>query len=459
MPPEKMPLHNGNSSGSLAAFKTSLSYRRYVLALLTLIYFVSYVDRQILSILLQSIKHDLGLSDTQLGALSGLAFALFYTTLGLPIAQLADRFNRRNIIAVSIMLWSAMTALCGMAQSFLFLFLARLGVGIGEAGCNPPSHSILSDYFASRERATALAILGCGSLFAAFVGFALGGQLNELVGWRATFVIVGAPGIAVGILALLTLREPPRGYSDNLADTGSQPGFMKTLRHLFSLKTFGFLSVAGAMQSFVGNSVLGWLPAFFERTHHMTSGDIGTKLGMVVLIGGPLGLLLGGTIADRLASRDIRWYGRIAGLGLFLGAPFTLYTFMSANPDYAFLSFAVAAGLLNVPVGPLYTITQGIAPLRMRASASALLLLIVNLIGLGLGPLLVGVLSDWLLPSQGANSLKIALIIISFTPIIGAVFFWLSGRHVGRDFISLAASTTIRPREENERDEPVQKLS
>ena len=446
MSSEKTPGQGGNSSGAIAAFNFSLSYRRYVLALLTLIYFVSYVDRQILSILLQSVKLDLGLSDTQLGALSGLAFALFYTTLGLPIAQLADRFSRRNIIAVSIMLWSVMTAFCGMAQSFLFLFLARLGVGIGEAGCNPPSHSLLSDYFAARERATALAILGCGSLFAAFVGFALGGQLNELVGWRATFVIVGLPGIAVGLLTLLTLREPPRGYSDNLADTDSQPGFMETLRHLFGLKTFGFLSLAGAMQSFIGNSVLGWLPTFFERTHHMTSGEIGAKLGMAVLIGGPLGLLLGGTIADRLARRDIRWYGRVAGLGLFLGAPFTLYTFISTNADHAFLSFAVAAGLLNAPVGPLYTITQGIAPLRMRASASALLLLIVNLIGLGLGPLFVGALSDFLGPAQGENSLKIALIIVSFSPFIGAVFFWLSGRHVRRDFISLTASATHQVR-------------
>jgi MFS family permease len=429
-------------SASALPFIVRPAYRWYVLGLLTLIYFVSYVDRQILAILLQSIKEALLLSDWQLGALSGLAFALFYTTLGVPIAWAADRFNRRNIIAVSIMLWSLMTALCGMAHNFLFLFLARLGVGIGEAGCNPPSHSILSDYFAARERAMALAILGTGSMFAALVGFAGGGLLNELVGWRNTFIIVGLPGVAVGLLALFTLREPPRGHADRLVDTGLRSDFSDTLRTLFGMRIFIFLSAAGATQSFIGNSIISWLPAFFERSHHLTSTEIGYKLGLAVVVGGIIGIVGAGFIADRLAKRDVRWYAWVGVIGLLTGTPCVLYTFVSPNADDAFLSFALAAGLLNAPVGPLYTMTQGIAPLHMRASASALLLMTVNLIGLGLGPLTVGALSDLFEASHGADSLKLALTIVSFVPFFGALFFWLCARDVRQHFVNALSPAT-----------------
>ena len=422
-----------NGSGG---FSFSKGYRRYVLAVLTTVYFVAFVDRQIFSVLLQSIKADLVISDTRLGLLGGLAFALFYTTLGVPIAQLADRFSRRNIIVICITLWSVMTAACGMALGFWTLFLARIGVGVGEAGASPPSHSIISDYFPAKDRATALAIFGCGGPLAIGVGFGLGGVLNEIVGWRNTFIIVGLPGVLVGILAFLTVREPPRGHADGMTDSGEGHGLFKTLAYLWKCNTFRCLSLAISLQAFVGYSLLLWLPAFFERTHGLTSGDVGPKLGVVTIIGGILGMLPGGIIADRLAKHDLRWYSRVGAVTLFLGAPCIALTLMSANPYMGMVAFGVAAGLLNACIGPTFTITQSIAPLRMRASATAVLFLIVNLVGIGGGPAAIGLLSDTLFAAQGADSLKGSLMILIFMPVLAALFFWMSASSISRDYVN-----------------------
>ncbi len=417
------------------AFSFSLGYRRYVLGLLMLIYFISFIDRQIFSILLQSIKKDLLISDSLLGVLTGLAFALFYTTLGIPIARLADRFSRRNIIVIALSLWSVMTALCGLAVGFWSLFFARMGVGVGEAGSTPPSHSIVSDYFPAKERATALSILACGGPIAVGVGFALGGILNEMMGWRETFIVVGLPGVAVGLLALFTLREPPRGHADGMTDTGQQPGFFETFGYLLKCRTFLFLSTAMSMHSFVAYGLLNWMPAFFERTHGLTTSEIGTKLGISAVLGGVCGMLPGGFLADRLAKRDLRWYSWVGGISLVSSVPFIAVTLMSTNTDYAFIAFGFVACLLNVCVGNSFSIAQSIAPLRMRASSTALFFLIVNLIGIGLGPMLVGVMSD-VFASHGDDSLKSSLMLLIVVPILSGTLFALTAPSISRDYVN-----------------------
>lgn len=425
---------NISEESSSRVFSFSPLYRRYVLAVLTLIYFVSCIDRILFSILLQSVKTDLGLSDTQLGILSGFAFAIFYATLGIPIAQLADRFNRRNIIVICITLWSVMTAACGLAKNFPMLLLARVGVGIGEAGSSPASHSIISDYFPPKKRATALAIFGCGAPLSA-IGFVLGGRLNELVGWRETFLIVGLPGVLVGLLALLTLREPPRGHADGITETTLKPDLRQSLSYLLKNSTFRYLCLAMSLQSFVIYSLLSWLPAFFERTHSLGSGEIGLKLGLGLGIGGVVGMLPGGMIADRLAVRNLRWYSRVGAVSLLLATPCVALTLLSTDPNHCFIAFAFAAGFLNGGVGSMYTILQGIAPLGMRASAPALLFLVVHLIGVGVGPVLIGALTDIMAASHGADSLKASLMVLIVMPSIAAILFWLSAKEINRNFI------------------------
>jgi predicted MFS family arabinose efflux permease len=415
------------------SFNFSRSYRNYVLFVLTLVYTVNYIDRYIFSMLLQDVKVELVLTDFQLGILQGFAFAVFYAFLSIPIARLADRFNRRNIIAICISLWSLMTAACGLAANFIALLLARMGVGIGEAGASPPSHAIISDYFAARERATALAIFSSGIMLAVFMGFSMGGWLNDNFGWRYTLVIAGLPGIFVGLLTFLTVREPPRGHADG-ALPPAPSNLRETLSYLAHCRTFLLLSFAGSMQAFVGYSVLSWLPAYFERVHGLSSTEIGAQLGIAVLIGGLLGTIPGGYVSDRLAKRDLRWYLWLSAIGMFAGMAAMQYCFIANDPLPAFISFAFAAGLLNICLGPMFTVCQGVAPVVMRSSATAIMLLIIDFIGMGFGPPVVGKISDLLEPTLGEQSLRYALMLVSCSPLLSGLLFWLTAGFIHRDF-------------------------
>lgn len=420
-----------------AAFIYKASYRYYVLFVLVLVYMVNYIDRQIFSILLQSIKRDLHLSDTELGVLSGLAFAFFYAILGIPIASLADRFNRRNIIAISITIWSVMTAVCGLAANFGWLLIARMGVGIGEAGSSPPSQSIISDYFAAKQRATAFAIFGSSVILAVFFGLTIGGYLNDAVGWRHTLMIVGLPGVLVGLL-MLTVREPPRGHSDGITQPEKPAGMIRSIKHLLSIPAFRFVAFAGATQAFTGYSIQAWTPAFIERAHGLTSSEIGTGLGIAVGIGGLLGTLPGGIISDFLAKWDIRWYAWISALGMIIGTPITAYVYLADTPEIAFIAFGATCGLLNVCLGPMFTMSQGVSPIRMRASATALLYLIINLFGMGLGALCVGALSDLLSSQYGeVEGLRMALLAICISPFLSGIFFFKAAKSLHRDFATV----------------------
>jgi MFS family permease len=406
----------------------SLAYRRYALGLLLVVYIFNFIDRQILSILLEPIKQDIDLSDTQLGFLGGIAFALFYTFAGIPIARWADRGTRRTIIALGLAIWSAMTALTGRATGFGTLALARIGVGVGEAACSPPAHSLISDYFPPEKRATALSIYALGIPIGAAIGTLTGGWIGELYGWRTAFAVVGLPGLALAVLVRLTLREPPRGLSEPIeAATESTaevqrheaaaagPPAVKTesvgevLRFMLSLPSFRHLSLAGALHAFVGYGAGLFNPAFFMRTHELGLAEVSTWFFAIGLTGA-IGTYLGGWLGDRFGSTDARWYMWIPAIATIIGAPlaFGVYLLPDAHQALAVAFVAVIAG--PIYLGPTFAMTQGLVKVHMRALASAILLFILNLIGLGLGPLCVGFLSEALKPTFGTDSLGRALL-------------------------------------------------
>ena len=274
------------------------NYRYYALAMLTFVYIFNFIDRQILVILQEDIKLELGLSDTQLGLLSGISFAIFYVTFGIPIARLADKSNRRNIVALAIGTWSFMTAVSGAAQNFFQLLLARIGVGIGEAGGSPPAHSMISDMFPAKERATALSIYSMGINFGVLIGFVLGGYVNDLLGWRWVFVVIGVPGILMALVVRFTLKEPPRGYSDNVKKVEDAPPMADVFKLLWSRRSFRHLSLAAGLHAFVGYGVGQWIGSFFIRTYELGStGEIGFWLGIISGTAGAAGTFLGGYLS------------------------------------------------------------------------------------------------------------------------------------------------------------------
>ena len=419
-------------------FHISTVYRNYVLILLLIVGIFNFVDRQILAILLEPIKQEFLLSDTQLGLLGGIAFALFNVIAGIPIAWLADHYNRRNIIAIAVGIWSAMTALCGMASGFLLLFLARVGVGIGEAGGGPPSQSLISDYFPPERRGTALAVLGTMFPVGGLAGFLIGGWVTQFYGWRAAFMVVGLPGIFLALLVWLTLREPPRGHSENKQFDETHLSIMSMLGYFIKNRSFRHLCFAGALfgMSAWGGTI--WVPAYFIRTHGMSPAAIGTWLALIIGIAGVIGAILGGSIADRIVAmkNDQRWYVWISGGTLLIAIPFAFITFLWPTPTPALLSLIVPMVLSNVFIGPTMAMIQGLAGLKRRAMASALYVLLNNLIGMGLGPLAVGIISDIFTEDYGVYALRYSILsMIIVVNLWASLHFFLSGRTLRNDLI------------------------
>ena len=414
----------------------SPAVRNYALGVLVVVYTFNFIDRQILSILLEPIKQDLGLSDSALGMLTGFAFALFYATLGIPIARFADRSNRRNLIAWALAIWSAMTAVSGLAQNFWHLLLARIGVGVGEAGCSPPAHSMLADYFPTENRATALGIYSLGIPFGILFGFIAGGWLNEFFGWRVAFFIVGVPGLLLAILVRFTLREPPRGMAEGRVADEEQPTIMETFRFLWSKRSFRHMAVGGGLTAFVGYGVITWVPSFLIRSYGMSTGDVGTYLGLILGIPGGIGIALGGYLADRYGARDTRWYLWIVSVALIASTPLFFGVYLSSTA-FASLMFLILPILLgNFYQATTFSQTQGLVSLRMRSVAAAVLLFILNMIGLGAGPQAVGILSDILQPSYGDESLRYALLILSTVQIWAAYHYYQAGKSLKDDLVT-----------------------
>lgn len=409
-------------------------YRSYVLALLTVVYAFNFIDRQILVILQEPIKAELGLSDTQLGLLTGFAFAVFYVVCGIPIAKWAEHSARRSIIALAITVWSSMTALSGLVQNYTQLLLARIGVGVGESGGSPPAHSMLSDIYPPERRATALSIYSTGVNLGVLTGFLLGAWINEFFGWRMAFFAVGLPGILIAILLRITVKEPARGMSQNIVDQGLVPGIGETIKFLFTRITFVHLSVACGLQAFTGYGTGTWTPSFFIRSHDMSVGEVGTWMAFVQGGSGIFGTILGGLVADKLGARDKRWYLLVPCVAGLIAMPMMVSVYILPDAYAALLMKVPPTILYYTYIGASLAAAHSLVGVRMRALTSAILLFVLNLIGMGLGPLAIGMLSDFLEPRFGIESLRYALIIIGvIAPLWAAYHFWKAAKTIQED--------------------------
>ncbi len=409
-------------------------YRTYVLVVLTLVYAFNFIDRQILVILQESIKADMGLSDTQLGLLTGFAFAIFYVSVGIPIARWADVGNRRNIVSLAIAVWSGMTALSGATQNFFQLLLARIGVGVGEAGGSPPAHSMISDYYPPEKRGAALSFYSTGVYFGILMGFLLGGWINHTFGWRWAFFVVGIPGILVALLVRFTVKEPVRGQSDpssNAAHKGTD--FKEALATLWALRSFRFFAIGAGLAAFTSYGVGNFLPSFLIRSHGFNELQAGTSLALTSGIGGAIGTFLGGYLADKLGASDQRWYLWISAIPALISLPMMLGTLFhpDSNLILGFLFFSTMTGAFYL--GPTIAVTHSLLPPMMRAMGSAVLFFILNLIGLGLGPLFAGVLSDSLAPSLGQDSLRYALAATASVGLASAICYAIAAQKLPGD--------------------------
>ena len=411
-------------------------YRYLVLGILTAAYVSNFVDRQVINVLAQYIIDDLQISDGQFGMLSGLAFALIYTTLGIPIARLADISNRRNIIAISITIWSIMTALCGAANNFFQLFMARFGVGVGEAGGSPPAHSIVSDIFPAEQRATALSIYSLGVYGGILVGTVGGAYLVQYFDWRTAFVVVAIPGIFLALLVRFVIKEPPRGMAEARKDV-APPGFLRVLHFLWDRKSFRHLSFACALHAFVTYGMGNFMPLFLGRVHGMPILDVGWYYGLIAGIGGLAGTFFGGWMSDRMANKtgDKTWYVWIPFISTLLAIPLGLITYLVMPNGYsAAFSYFLPVFCGGWYLAPCIASTHFLVGIRMRAMASAILLFMLNLIGLGLGPMLTGFMSDFFEPSYGSDSLRYAMSITLLVNFWCAFHYWKASRTIAADF-------------------------
>ncbi|EED36941.1 major facilitator superfamily protein [Luminiphilus syltensis NOR5-1B] len=406
----------------------------YALSLLTVVYAFNFIDRQLLAILQEDIKADLALSDSQLGLLTGFAFAIFYVSAGIPIARWADRGNRRDILALSLVIWSGMTAVCGLVQNYAQLLLARVGVGIGEAGGSPPSHSIISDIFPPNRRATAIGVYSTGLSIGILFGFLAGGWLNEFFGWRTAFVVVGLPGVALAVVLRLTLAEPIRGIHDAAGQGPESSSFGEALGVLFSRPTFRHMALAGGLNAFCAYATANWMASYLIRSFGMSTGEIGTWLALIIGLGGAVGVLGGGMLADRLSARDKRWYTWIPALAGAIMIPFMLLVYTATTGRAVLLLSIIPGVLFQVYLATTVATTHAVVSPRMRATASAVLYLILNIVGLGLGSWVIGSLSDALADSKGSESLRYALL-YTLPPVMtwSALHYWLAGRKLRED--------------------------
>lgn len=426
--------------GGATAILTRPWYWYYVLALLFLSYVLNVIDRNaVLSLLLESIKEEFNASDFQLGLLGGIPFAFFYAFLGIPLAMWSDRSSRRTVLAFSVAMWSAMTALCGLAVNFLMLFFSRVGVAVGEAGGSPPSHSLISDYFPRSLRGTAFSIFALGVPIGTATGNFVGGWAHDTFGWRATFLLVGLPGLVVALLLRVTVREPPRGFSDwgterEVTTNGPAPPVWEVLRFLGQKASFRHLCLAAALHSVAWYAGSVFNAAFLIRSHGMTASEAGFWLGVVAAVAG-LGTFFGGFAADRLSARsqDRRWYMWVPGLATLIVVPFQFLTYLSPSFAVVMPSFIVMMFMAAVFFGPSFAMTQALAHLRMRSVATSLLLFVQTLIGFGIGPAAVGLISDRLEPSIGIDSLRWAIVIVGLVNIWAAVHYLLGARVLRSD--------------------------
>ncbi len=428
------------------------SYRRYALSLMLGIYILNFLDRQVINILAEPIKNDLGLADWQLGLMSGLAFAVFYTFLGIPIARLAERKNRAFIIGSAVAAWSGFTALCATAGNFWQLIFYRIGVGVGEAGCTPPAHSLIVDYVPKEKRSSALAFYSMGTPLGSLLGLVMGGLVADAYGWRTAFLVAGAPGLIFAALAFLTLKEPRKVMASHAKGIAvASATFGETMAYLMKRKTFWFIAFAAAIKAFIGYGHAPFTASFFLRNHTTevaglaadfglkSVGFLGLALGLISGTAGAIGAWTGGWIADKYGKTDLRAYMVAPAIASLITIPVYITAVSIGSAGIALFILAINAFLGTLWYGPVYGTAQSVVPPHMRATAAAILLFIINLIGLGLGPLAVGILSDWFNTGMGmgsAQGVRWALIVSALFGLAAFVCFWAARKTIREETVS-----------------------
>ncbi len=406
--------------------------RTRVLLLLLLAYIFNFVDRQIIGVLAVPIKAELELSDRQLGLMGGVAFAIFYSTLAIPIAWLADRKSRIAIISTSVAVWSLFTALCGFAQNFWQLFIARMGVGIGEAGGVAPSYSLIADYFPPASRARALAVFSFGIPIGSALGIYFGGWIASSVDWRAAFIVVGLAGIPAALLLKLFVPEPKRGATDAVLSDEARP-FAEVAKLLARNPSFWLLSLGAASGSIMGYGLIFWLPSFFARSFDLGLNEIGWFYGSIVLVGGMLGIWLGGAFGDRLGAARPSAYALIPALSFLVAAPLFAAGLFAPSLGLAWLLFVIAQMLALAWLGPVLAAIQLLVPSNMRSTASASFLLINNFIGIGFGVWIIGEVSTRMAAAYGSQSLRYSVLYGLGFYVLSALLYLVAARRLSRD--------------------------
>ncbi|MHC9087064.1 spinster family MFS transporter [Luteimonas sp. RIT-PG2_3] len=386
---------NAKTQSAASSTQFTSGYRAWLIILLILTYASNFMDRIIVATVGQAMKVDLQLSDLQLGLLGGMAFAFFYAVLGIPMARLSERYSRVKIIAACVAMWSLMTTLCGMAQNYAQLLLLRVGVGIGEAGSTPASHSLIADHFPPKRRASAFALYALGVPLGAFCGAILAGWIVQNMGWRSAFILLGLPGLLIALLTVLTLREPQRGLADGVVPTGEPvPSLKEVLRLLLRKRTFIHLTLGCALIGFANFGINMFMPIYFNRVFDMSYAQAGLAFGLITGVGALFGTSFGGFMADWAGKRDSRWYLWVVALGVALATPFYLAAFLQTNWIVAVAMMLVFGSVMYTWYGSTFAVTYTLVGPRMRASASAIVLLVNTLIGQGLGPIFIGGASD-----------------------------------------------------------------
>jgi len=428
-------------------------FRRYALIILLLVYTVNFLDRQIVTILAEPIKNELGISDTQLGVLTGFAFGIIYVGLGLPLARLADRFNRVWIIGGSMAVWSVFTMVCGRAMSFPTLVAARMGVAVGEAGCTPTAHALIADYTPREKRASALAFFSLGTPIGSVLGLALGGVLADTYGWRSAFLLAGLPGLVLAAVVFLTLREPRNSMTlaARREAAAAQMSFTATVKYLANKPTFWFIAFAASIKAFIGYGQAPFLISFFLRIHgeqlaalaapfHLKPlGFLGVVLGPAAGVLAGLSTLVGGAIGDRFGAKDLRAYVSVPAVAALVSLPFFCAAMLVRDVGLALLLLIPSSLLGSLWYGPVYAAAQGLVPPQMRATAASIVLFIINMMGLGFGTLVVGAASDFFNIGLGlgkAEGVRWALISAALLGLISALLFWLARRRIREEMVS-----------------------
>jgi MFS family permease len=411
----------------------AISGRGYILLILTLVYVVNYLDRQILGILLPFIQKEFLLNDFEGGLLSGTVFAVIYATLGVPLATVADRWNRRNLIAASLATFSLMTVLSGYVTVFWQLVVTRFFTGLGEAGTGPSINSMIADLYPPEKRAGALSFYSAGLNVGLLLGFFGGSWMLMHYGWRSAFIASGAPGLLLVFLLLFTVREPQRGAVDKMQDNIAAPSLLTTIKHLWTLKSFRWMAVGGGMSAFGGYAGLAFIPKFLIVSHHMTPVEIGVALSLLTGVCGAIGTYMSGRLADRFGKRDVNWYMYVPIIATFISIPFAPIFYLTPSTTIALIAATGPATMGASYLGSLYAMSQGMVPLRMRAQTIGLLLFVLNMIALGLGPATVGFISDQLRPYVGDDSLRYALMSSILTGSLGAFCYWRATKTLKSD--------------------------